>query len=193
MSETYFTSDMHFGHANIIKYCNRPFSSVGEMNEGLVKRHNTIVTPEDTVYYLGDMCFGEFDLTRLNGRKVLIIGNHDPLSLVSKYFKESYHYLELKGILPKQRALQLFHYPIESWNGKFHGSIHLHGHSHGTCDNTGLLRFDVGVDCWDMSPVHIDQILELVPKRKEEAEAYEQIRRDEAFKKLNELADKDAS
>lgn len=204
MSETFYSSDTHFGHANIIKHCNRPFSSVEEMNEGLVKAWNDTVTPQDTVYHLGDVTWGYFDINRLNGTKILILGNHDKEREIGKYFDEVHYYLELKKILPKGKSLQLMHYPIESWNGKFHGSLHLHGHTHGTLDNTGLTRFDVGVDCWDMKPVHLDQILELVPKRKEEAEVARALReagehpgsegrmtRDEGFRELNERADND--
>jgi calcineurin-like phosphoesterase family protein len=78
----FFTSDLHFNHANIIKYCQRPFASVWVMNEALIKRFNETVGQSDTVYILGDLAMGD-DLScaaRLNGRKFLLLGNHDSLS-----------------------------------------------------------------------------------------------------------------
>lgn len=81
MSKIYFSSDHHFYHANIIKLCNRPFSSVVEMNETMVRRWNETVSPDDTVYYLGDFSLAfrpvELFTHRLNGSKILIPGNHD--------------------------------------------------------------------------------------------------------------------
>ena len=167
------------------------------MNIALVDNWNKIVKPEDTVYHLGDVTWGPFDINCLNGKKVLVVGNHDNLSQIGHYFEEVAYYKELRGILPKGRKLILMHYNIESWNGKFHKSIHLHGHCHGTCDNTGLLRWDVGVDCWNMKPVHLDQILAEVPKREEENAGALETRlrelkeRDSEFKHLNEVADAD--
>jgi len=191
MSDIFFTSDQHFNHANIIKYCNRPYASTEEMNEALVENYNNIIGPTDTVYHLGDLTWGAFDLDRLNGNKTLIIGNHDKVSQVGQYFSECYHYLELNKVIPKGRALVLMHFPIESWNGKFHKSIHLHGHTHGTMDNTGLLRFDVGVDSWDMKPVSLTEILEKRNERIREAEEMlEKSSRDKGFEELNKVADK---
>lgn len=77
----WFTSDHHFGHANIIKYCNRPYNSVAHMNALMVSAWNSVVEPEDTVYYLGDFAMQPHMVTAilptLNGTKVLIAGNHD--------------------------------------------------------------------------------------------------------------------
>jgi len=77
----YFVSDTHFNHNNIIKYCDRPFDSVEEMNEVLIKNWNSVVSEGDIVYFLGDfsMSLGAVEeLTkRLNGHKKLITGNHD--------------------------------------------------------------------------------------------------------------------
>lgn len=173
MSEIFFTSDPHYGHANILKYCPRPYSTLEEMNNGLLEEHNRIVGPKDTVWFLGDIVFGkqDLDLNRLNGIKHLILGNHDRPDKLSKYFSSMQHYRELTDVYSDQKnPLVLMHYPILSWNKLRHGAIHLHGHSHGTMDNSGTLRFDVGVDCWDMKPISIDSVLELIPRRKEEAE-----------------------
>ena len=77
----YFTSDFHFSHRNVIKYCNRPFSDVHEMNKALTSLWNDTVKPEDTVYFLGDFSLNK-NVTKviapmLNGKKILIPGNHD--------------------------------------------------------------------------------------------------------------------
>lgn len=79
---TFFTSDLHLGHARIIEFCNRPFNSVQHMNEEIVWRWNATVAPEDTVYILGDLAMGDLDdslevVARLSGNKILVPGNHD--------------------------------------------------------------------------------------------------------------------
>ena len=78
----YFIADTHFNHANIIKYCNRPFKNTYEMNEYIIKKWNSVVKEADTVYHLGDVGFGSLQevkslVERLNGRKILLRGNHD--------------------------------------------------------------------------------------------------------------------
>ena len=80
-SRCYFTSDTHFGHANIIKFCNRPFKNVEEMNQKLIENWNSVVGPNDLVFHLGDFAFGGQPLWRyireqLNGNIILIKGNH---------------------------------------------------------------------------------------------------------------------
>ena len=83
MPKTFFTSDTHFNHANVIKYCARPFASLEAMNREMITRWNAVVGPEDTVYHLGDFAMGKSSewpgfLRQLNGaRKILIRGNHD--------------------------------------------------------------------------------------------------------------------
>lgn len=81
-TRTWFSADLHLGHANIIKYCDRPFSSVEEMNTEIIARWNEKVSPHDTAWLLGDVALGAIDetlplLARLNGRKYLVAGNHD--------------------------------------------------------------------------------------------------------------------
>lgn len=87
MANTYFTSDLHFGDPNIIRYERRPWSYVLEMNEDLIKRWNEVVTPDDTVWFLGDLftnmspkLVGEL-VRRLNGHKRMVMGNHDQESI----------------------------------------------------------------------------------------------------------------
>lgn len=78
----YFTSDTHFGHANIIKYCERPFKDTDHMDETIIANWNRTVSPDDTVFHLGDVALGNIDkslacVSRLNGYKICVLGNHD--------------------------------------------------------------------------------------------------------------------
>lgn len=162
----FFTADNHFGHANIIKFCNRPYATVDEMNSDMVKKWNETVTrPDDEVWHLGDFSFGgaENFFHRLNGKKHLIIGNHDRRKILTlPWASQPVHYHEMKindgeGI---QRELILFHYPIEEWDNFYKGSIHLHGHVHGKkMQEVEKVRVDVAVDCHGFKPVTIDEIL----------------------------------
>lgn len=155
----YFTSDHHFYHANIIKHCNRPYGSVSDMNKDMIERWNDLVKTTDTVYYLGDFSMSskwrsEELLSELNGTKILVAGNHDKSKTRNLDGWSSVHdYIELK----LDKLIVLFHYPIASWNGKHHRSIHLHGHSHGTCPVIKH-RIDVGVDCNNFTPVSLNDI-----------------------------------
>ena len=167
----YFSADTHFNHANIIKYCNRPFSSVEEMNEALIEKWNNKVKDNDQIYILGDLIFGNGlqandILNKLNGKKFFIKGNHDPF-LKDKNFNRSllewikdYYVLKVN----KQKIV-LFHYPIAEWDGKFHGSIHLYGHVHNNPFPYELGRtYNVGVDVNNFEPVSLEEILERIEK-----------------------------
>jgi calcineurin-like phosphoesterase family protein len=156
----HFVSDTHWGHKNIIKYSNRPFNSVEEMNEKLILNWNEVVQPNDIVYHLGDFAFLPYDdlkktARRLNGEKHLILGNHDKEIiknrsdlLSSGTFRTIQNYVELKN---EGEFFVLFHYGQRVWNKSHHGSIHLYGHSHGSLPPHGR-SVDVGVDCKEVSP-----------------------------------------
>ncbi len=174
----WFTSDHHFGHKNIIEYCDRPFATIAEMNEGLVESWNNLVGSEDTVYYLGDFSLKnsvmEQYAPRLKGKKILIAGNHDgchpcnhdgkwgQLSLYRNYFSEVYDELEWQG-------LHLHHMPYHDQDDDRYpeyrpindGRILLHGHVHQRW-TTNERQINVGVDVWNYEPVHEDQIWKLV-------------------------------
>lgn len=129
----FYISDSHHGHFNVIRYDNRPFSSVEEMDDEQIRRWNSVVTPEDIVYILGDFSWYKEDKTleildKLNGRKVLIKGNHDRISpKVAKKFEKRAEYLEIQD--GDERVI-LSHYPIPFWNGQFRDTVHLYGHVH---------------------------------------------------------------
>jgi len=156
-----FTADLHFGHANIIRFCNRPFSSIEEMNEGLIDNWNASVAPGQDIYCLGDFMFGNARdagkyLDRLNGRKHLVWGNHDSKKVQAlPQWASSQPYLE---IAVNSRKIVLFHYSLRVWSASRYGAIHLYGHSHGNLPGAGNST-DVGVDCWNMRPVGLADIL----------------------------------
>lgn len=178
----WFTSDTHYWHKNIVKYCNRPYPSVEEMNADLIRRYNHKVQPDDTVWHLGDFAFCGKDkgveiLEQLNGHKNLVVGNHD-YSLVKKvatFFDEIVDYKMLKvhmnfqaddgEIVQYHQPIVMCHFPILSWDLMRHGSWHLHGHCHGTLPKTPALRLDVGVDCHNYYPINVEDIQNMLALR----------------------------
>ena len=152
---TYFISDLHFGHNNIIRFDQRPFFDVKEMDKTIIKNWNSVVTSEDTVYILGDVSwYGEKEtgeiLKQLNGTLFLIKGNHDHINpTLRKKFKEIVDY---KEITVDNKKVILSHYPIMFYNGQYNNSIHLYGHVHTTRDYILLLSFmkqtkTLGIPC----------------------------------------------
>lgn len=152
---SFFTSDTHFFHRNCIKYCpttRGQFQDELEMNEALIIAWNNRVAAGDLVYHLGDFAFTNITkaveiLSRLNGRIVLIAGNHDVKLLKSPEFcnrfyniEKSYYETKIDGTF-----VTMCHYPLVSWNGMSYGSFHLHGHTHGAYHHKGR-GLDVGVD-----------------------------------------------
>lgn len=129
----FYIADTHFGHRNIIRYDNRPFFTVEEMDKTLVDRWNKVVGTKDTVYILGDLSWHKEKetldiLDSLSGRKVLIKGNHDRISSeIAQRFVKVCNYLEVTDC--KTRVV-MSHYPMPFWNGQFCDSVHLYGHVH---------------------------------------------------------------
>jgi len=162
----YFIADLHLDHDNIRKYCNRPFKSTKEMNDAIMENWMKRVKKQDTIYILGDVCMKPTEmlvdqLKYLYGEKHLIIGNHDKHNLnhLSPCFKSIQIYKEIKY---KDILFAMFHYPMESWNCSYHGSVHLYGHVHNseTLNPKIVNRFNVGVDVNNFAPVSIDEILQ---------------------------------
>jgi calcineurin-like phosphoesterase family protein len=166
----WFTSDTHFGHRNIIKYCDRPFNSIEEHDRKLIEYWNESVAPGDTVYHLGDFALcrqpeARAIANRLNGQIFLILGNHDKVIRgMEDCFVKVAHYHELK-LKTDYRKIVLFHYAQRVWNASHHGSYHLFGHSHGGLPDYGLST-DVGVDRWGYCPVSLETIEAHMNQRK---------------------------
>jgi len=166
MSKTFFTADTHFGHANIIRYCGRPFETKEEHDRVLIENWNHEVSPKDTVYHLGDFGFGTLEELRkiagkLHGRIHFLKGNHDKPSTLDVIGGRFASIKDVSIIYPRynDRKVTIFlsHYAHRSWFKSNHGSWHLWGHSHGNMSPHGL-SFDVGVDCWDFRPISLDQV-----------------------------------
>lgn len=119
---TFFTSDTHFGHANIIRFCNRPFKNVEEMDEALIENWNQVVSEDDTVFHLGDFAFGGSSvwnsiIPRLNGHINLIIGNHDRKNLRQGYMSYFDMVVPQLQIEIEDNSIYLNHYPFLCYGG----------------------------------------------------------------------------
>lgn len=169
MGKIFFTSDHHFGHENIIRFCDRPFADAKEMNEVMIERWNEKVKPKDEVYHLGDFGLTYMEnlatiLDQLNGKKYLIAGNHEGAAKQNPHkFEWIKDYYELKVKDPDckngvQRII-LFHYAMRTWRGAGRGNWHLYGHSHGNLpDLEDMLSFDIGVDAHDFYPLSYEEV-----------------------------------
>ena len=162
MVDIWIISDTHFGHANIIKYCNRPFDSVEEMNEVMIQRWNAVVKPQDHVYHLGDVASSQQMLNavmpRLVGHKRLVLGNHDnhaPIQDYAKYFDKILAWRLFKPVI-------LTHVPIhvESF-GK--ADVNVHGHIHEKAAYKGPY-VNVCVEQTNYTPVHLAEVHKMAAK-----------------------------
>jgi len=185
MSNIWFQSDFHFNHENIIKYCNRPFKNVNEMNNIIIKRHNERVKKEDTVYFLGDFGFfasknrsfrGEGKpynpdqfLSQMNGKYWgFVKGNHDKSS-------NKWHPISDEIILNQNGLrIQLIH---DSLYGKVDYSLILCGHHHNKFKlkelfylNKISLIINCSCDVWNFYPVRLDEVLSIYYKWKKQRE-----------------------
>ncbi len=173
----FFTSDTHFGHSNIIKYCNRPFRNVAEMNATIIKNHNLRVKKEDTVFFLGDFCFrnspggkegegtlhkAEHYIRKLNGRFVFIKGNHD---------KNNSLKTPIERIVIKYggKRICMVHNPIHADSNY---ELNLVGHVHDKWLVRPLgensIMYNVGVDVNNFRPISFEEINKAVSKWKRE-------------------------
>ena len=166
-SNIYLIADPHFNHKNIIKYCDRPFSSVDEMNQVLIKNWNNTVKKEDRIFVLGDFCLsGKNKIIeigkQLNGRKTLILGNHDSAS-IKTYYEAGFEMVSKYPIFLK--GFLLSHEPIPDCR-----FINIHGHIHNKSieeidylylDKMPELKelyYNVGVDTNNFRPVSFKDI-----------------------------------
>jgi calcineurin-like phosphoesterase family protein len=195
MTTIWFTADLHLGHANIIRYCLRPFLSAAEKEQALqdprgkwrlseetVQRHddallaalNAMVQSQDTLWILGDFCWGRWETARHYRDQIrcqnvhLIWGNHDHRS-IRPLFSEA---IEQGMISVEGQDIWLNHYPMRSWHKSFHGSWHLYGHVHGRLvkedeANPWGLTKDVGVDACNYEPISFSQLQAYMAPRQE--------------------------
>lgn len=173
----FFTSDTHFFHDNIIKYCNRPFKDADEMNKTLIENWNSVVPKDATVFHLGDVSLNanpkalDAVLDSLNGDIYLVIGNHEKDALGKEYirghWKGIYDIAEIfvkdDEISYEEQHLVMCHYPMTVWNASHRNSWQLFGHVHGGLSNKGKIlhkscQMDVGVDCHEFKPISYEQV-----------------------------------
>lgn len=174
MSKKFVTSDEHYFHAKLLEIQKRPFKNVEEMNETMIKNHNSVVKPEDETWHLGDLFLGlGTDYTpmlsvmeRLNGKHHWVLGNHDSPSKVEflkKFFTSVQHYAEVKA---GKTLVVMFHYPTMGWRESKLGSVMLHGHWHGGYQSSFPGKFlDVGVDPQNFFPIEIEKAVEKLKDR----------------------------
>ena len=183
----FFTADLHFGHENIIRYCDRPFSSVADMNDALVANWNATVTDADEVWVLGDVAMGQIDeglahVGKLNGHKVLLAGNHDRCwagntrrhePWVDRYVEAGFAGIH-QGTIETELAGQTVlagHFPyvgdshdedrFTRWRPEDNGLWLLHGHVH-TSWRVQDHQINVGTDVWDYAPVAETTLAKLI-------------------------------
>ena len=173
MNKTFFTSDIHFGHKNILKFgekTRKGHTCIEEMNSEIIEIWNSQVSENDDVYIIGDMFLCRQNkvmeiLPKLNGNLHLIKGNHDTwISQEAKRFFKSikeYSVIRLDDI-----KVVMFHYPIIEWDGMHRGAFHLYGHTHGSLALPGR-AMDVGIDARpnDMKLWEWEEIKEILIKK----------------------------
>ena len=160
MSKIWFTADTHFRHANVIKYCKRPFASADDMDAHMIEAWNAVVGKNDLVFHLGDFAISRDPRTvrrifsQLNGSKHLTPGNHDAAATLALPWAKT-DQIQFKTVDGLQIVMS--HYAMRVWPGQHYGAIQLYGHSHGNLAATRN-SIDVGVDCWGFAPVSIEDI-----------------------------------
>lgn len=168
MAKTFVIADLHFSHSKIIEYENRPFANVEQMNKIIINNWNKVVSKCDTVFVLGDVSFTDKESTkelisRLNGRKVLILGNHDRGRSVNNFwryvgFDEVYKYP-----IVYNNFLIMSHEPPEYFNSHT-PYAYIYGHVHST-DMYRTITCNsacVSVERWDYTPVELTKLVELM-------------------------------
>lgn len=139
----YYISDLHLGHENVILFDDRPFKSLDDMQETIIKNWNSKVQHQDDVYILGDLFWDNSVapdvLPKLKGHLHLILGNHDRVNAYMKpYFEEITHYKEIKD---NSVNVVLCHYPIAHWHNCDYGTVHLFGHIHNARDSRPFTEY----------------------------------------------------
>ena len=176
--KVYFTSDTHFGHDSIIRFCSRPFRNAMEMNAELIRRWRETVPEDGIVFHLGDFAHGNAQLwndilSALTGRKYLILGNHDMKNLRQGYMGRFELVTQQMTIRAGDQAIVLNHNPFLCYGGSYRNVWQLFGHVHsGPASHTGLdhprlrmlfpLQYDVGVDNNDFRPISFAKVKAII-------------------------------
>ena len=164
---TYFGSDIHLGHNNILKFCNRPFDNLEDMLHSFIGEVYSLAKDGDDIYLLGDICFNKVNeslnlLLDCPANFHLIIGNHDNKTTINHKLWQSVNQLKDIKIPEADLPITLCHFPIEDWNRKRYGSLHFHGHTHNNASHQIskiVNRYDVGYDATGKWIATIDEIV----------------------------------
>ena len=172
--KTFFVSDHHFYHNNILKFevdgnSIRPFDSLYEMHKCLIDRHNALVEPNDKVYFLGDVGFsvnatGLDYLSSMNGNKVLIMGNHDGYGSIAQYLKYFDKILSSKSFTIDQTTGILTHIPVHTSQLENRYVFNIHGHLH-TRNLDDERYLNVSVEQNDFGPISLESVKEIFKRR----------------------------
>jgi len=160
----FFTADEHYGHSNIIKYCDRPFKDAEEMNETLIHNHNEVVSEGDTTIHAGDFAWTKeisyaYDIIKeLNGKHILLRGSHDA------WMEDRDFHHEIWEKRFGNAYIVICHYAMRTWPRSHWNSIHLFGHSHGRLGGMGK-SIDIGVDTNNFYPYSLDKVLRIMDTR----------------------------
>lgn len=169
MANVFLISDHHFGHKHIIDFESRPFGSVEEMTETMVVKWNAVVGKDDRVFHLGDFSFLNMEKTsavlqRLNGRKTLIMGNHDRGRSRSWWLEAGFEQVSEYPIVYGGFYF-LSHEPM--YMNKHMPYVNVHGHIHGQ-KYEGTQYVNVSVEHWDYTPVSFEEIKRMVVPNEEQ-------------------------
>ena len=176
----FFSSDYHLSHNNVLKYDNRPFKTIEEHDEAIINNHNSVVGKNDVFFFLGDFSFNtkatvlkDF-LSRLNGIKFFIKGNHDYNKTINSYNEFGTYLGQQSDIVidynleNEDNELQhivLNHFPLRIWNKSYHNSYHLFGHVHGgLVDKPNGKSMDVGIMLNNYKPFSFKEIKNILDK-----------------------------
>lgn len=166
-----YIGDLHFGHTNVIKHDNRPFSNIDEMDRALIYNWNQKVEKNDNIYIDGDFIYRsgrepEWYLEQLKGRKYLIVGNHDRAILSSNkalsYFEEID---KMMHVTDGKNQICICHFPIAEWNGFFRNHYHIYGHIHNNTNDVYyfMKKYERALNCGCMinnyMPVTLEELI----------------------------------
>lgn len=177
----YFIADTHFGHESCLRFDNRPFENIEEMNQTIMDNWNRKVKPDDDVWIIGDFCYRSsqeptYFLRKLNGKKHFIIGNHDKAILESKQALRCFESVEnMAYVKDNGKNLILCHFPIAEWNGMRRGALHIYGHIHANRDEVSEFMernsnaFNAGCMINNYEPVTLEELIENNQKFKMES------------------------
>lgn len=167
----YYISDLHFGHANVIQFDHRPFDNVDQMDKRLIELWNEKVCQEDAVYIAGDFAnrnsrAAQWYLERLNGRKYLVLGNHDEALLKNRRAMDLFEDVDkMMYVVDEGRHICICHFPICEWKGYRKGYFHIYGHLHNRRNDTyQIMRtrkraYNAGCMLNHYTPVSLEELI----------------------------------